>query len=206
MQHDLLMLFRTQLFVADEARTRRYKTTGMPEASAIRPLDTEGVEFNGKPYGGLWTSTRLARGYSDWVAWCRAEAPEWLGDRWALQVRPDARVMHVYTRDDAARLPVLCFSDFWNNDAEVIDYAELARDYDGIHFANPWAVSRYSRDIDVESTLWFRWAFDRVWLDMRGVAITRRGKGWHERRYGRRYAEWSDYLTQAHEPRTLVAV
>lgn len=188
---ELLALFDIQLFVASKERAERYKTAGKPQADAIRPLDTEGVEWNGKPYGGFWTSTRLSRGYSDWVAWCRAEMPHWLGDRWALSVAPDARVLHVYTRADAEQLPTVTRRNSYGIEKQYIDYDTLARSYDGLHFGDSDAVWKYSRDVDVESTLWFRWAFDRVWLDMGGVAIQRRGENrYRTGRYGVRYENW----------------
>lgn len=172
--------FQTQLWVSAGIQEG---TPAAPTAHRMDPMNTESVDINGKPCGGLWTSTRLARGYSDWVAFCVREAPYFLADRWALQVAPAARVLRVATQVDRDALPTIAAKSgiHCNNGGRAIDWKRLSRSFDGVNIVNPNVMWRFSEDFASECTFWFRWSFTRVWLDMRGRPINRpsNAEWWH---------------------------
>lgn len=166
--------FRVQLWLASGIQDVD-AAQAHPQAALMSPPNLETVDINGKPCGGLWTSTRLARGYSDWVAYCVREAPYFLADRWALEVTPGARVLHIETQADRDALPTVAAKAgiHCNNGGRAIDWALLSQSFDGVHIINPSVVWRFSSDFASECTFWFRWSFTRVWLDKRSPAINR---------------------------------
>lgn len=164
-----------------------------PTARRMRPMNIESVAMNGKPCRGLWTSTRLARGFSDWVAWCASDMTDFLADRWALEVSPSARVLHVATCADVEALPVVAAQKriHCNSGGFAIDWRALARSFDGVHIVNPNIVWRFSSDFASECTFWFRWSFTRVWLDMRSPAIHRRSPDSFRHKRPARFADFA---------------
>lgn len=195
---DALAAFQTQLFMLGTKRAvtftgKQARTLDAPRADLMRPVKFNAAGWSGnKPHGGLWTSTRLGRGYSDWVNWCGAEMPEWIGDRYALRVDAVARVLHVWTREDVEALPKFARTDHYKH-KQGIDFEALSRVYDGVHFADDDLVWSYLEDdLSCECTFWFRWAFESVTLDRKAPAITRRGE--QKRRYYDFSAQYEDLV------------
>lgn len=120
-----------------------------------------------KPSGGLWTSTFLPDGTSDWIRWCISE--EFLDpnaySKWILIPSSNARIFTVNTPDDIA---ILCNDQVPTGGFTTPDFEKLAEKYDAIHLTEEGqANTRFSMPFsfygwDCESTLWLNWAFDDV--------------------------------------------
>lgn len=91
-----------------------------------------------KPHGGFWLSID-----GDWERWCSDEMPGWLeGDRYAVKLRDDARVITIKTEADLAPLPKQIPEQFTGMPAELLafvlsdncflDFEEISRHYDVI--------------------------------------------------------------------------
>lgn len=120
-----------------------------------------------KPTGGLWTSTFLPDGSSDWIRWCISEEflnPDTMG-KWILTPAKGARIFTVNQPDDIA---FLCNGQATYNAFATPDFEALAQDWDGIHLTKDGQYrTRFSMPFsfygwDCESTLWLNWAFDDV--------------------------------------------
>jgi len=125
---------------------------------------------------GLWTSTYLSDwNYpSEWVEWCVGEnfwspyEKTW----WLLYPRKDARIFVIETQRDLKHLmevyPYRFKSGYEGLHMTLIDFEKMSEDYDGawlpsegsarLHLSHPHHLSGW----DVESTLWFRYCFDRA--------------------------------------------
>jgi len=127
-----------------------------------------------KPDDGLWTSSwRGPRAGSDWVQWCLLEGvgvPD--GGRWRahrLRVAPTARVYTIDRLDDLVALVERYPSaNPWGLGQQWPSWTDVAQDFDGVHLTRAGqARTRFSFPTslygwDVESTVWFRWAFAGV--------------------------------------------
>lgn len=136
-------------------------------------------EHMNKPGAGLWTSS-LVDGFSDWVRWSREQR---YGDPdhetwWKLVPRYDARLLEFDTVEDLeSALAVFGevterYRDRGVFDSPVLRYDTIiAAGYDGVHLtengsrvlhwgtlSSPIAFNAW----DVESTVWFHWAFAKV--------------------------------------------
>lgn len=138
--------------------------------------NSEDRAFCAKPMNetGLWTSTYLSDwNYpSGWVEWCVGEnfwspyAKTW----WLLYPRKDARVFVIETQRDLKHLmKTYPYESRYNMyHMTMIDFEAMGKDYDGawltsegnarLHLSHPYNLNGW----DVESTLWFRYCFDRV--------------------------------------------
>jgi hypothetical protein len=150
-------------------------------AKLFKPIRVESPIPRPKPRGGLWTSTWHEEYGGGWVQWCLSEEfecdrsdPTW-PKCWLLDPAPDARV---YTIDSYADLQALVDRFPHRYDYEDRGFGahvdlqprwlSVAEHYDGVHLtdAGQWAT-RLSHPLnlygwDCESTLWFRWSFERV--------------------------------------------
>lgn len=138
----------------------------------VAPLSAEHERSNcrNKPYGGLWTST-YADGKSHWVEWLEGEWESQLHSNWfVLHPSPDARVL-VIDEDSVDVIPRKQVPDghFYPrryNESGPIDWLALASEYDGVHL--PRRCNHYMDPLyefygwDCESTVWFRWVFEKV--------------------------------------------
>jgi len=147
----------------------------------IKPIRND-ISFPSKPLGGLWTSTFTPNDTlcSDWLSWCYTNMPEWLPESdsccWVLFPSPNARIYEVDKEDDYISLFKLgygYYNDFVNK--WCIDWEKLSKDYDAFHLTERGLVecssvffeSNYPElcslyGWDCESTLWFRWKFDKA--------------------------------------------
>jgi hypothetical protein len=145
----------------------------------IKPIRNDDV-LN-KPEGGLWTSTFKpnAKWCSDWLEWCASEMPEWLPESedccWVLFPSKSARIVEIDDIDDYINL-LKMFGRYnkvvgkW-----MIDWEKLAKYYDALHLTERGLATVGSLNFellypelkgfhewDVESTVWFRWVFDKA--------------------------------------------
>jgi hypothetical protein len=128
-----------------------------------------------KPLGGLWTSTWNAEQHtSGWTEWCESEEFGAIHEKYwhLLTPKPESRIAVIDTLDDLlaflrqypramdARLA------FMRN--QHLDYERMACDYDALHLTEEgqWrtrlTIPANLYGWDCESTLWFRWCFERV--------------------------------------------
>lgn len=118
--------------------------------------------FGFKPEVKVWTSTAIktADGItSEWVRWCDAEMPDWIGDTgFLLDVAPAAKILTIRSDRDAVAVAQQYGAQF-KNSIELMTkmpWAEIGRDYDAVHYTaeNNWQDT-IMRAWDVESTAWF---------------------------------------------------
>lgn len=157
-----------QLFVGDEPCTERF----IPAVNSNWRAE--------KPNAGLWTSSYVD-GISDWVRWCRAtyfasvNTDSW----WVLHADPHARVLVIDSRDDLDALVAWASRPKlypMPSQAILLDFEKM-RDagYAGLHLTHDGLSANRYRDSepedingigfsswDVESTVWFDWAFTHV--------------------------------------------
>ena len=153
----------TQVMVAKE----------QPTAEKVHPI-TDQMHF--KPVGGMWTSTLNEEG-GEWLRWLHGEGysldmPRWGGKLWQLEPK-DANLFVCAHPDHVRELA----SRFRHPEAKqdisflrrMIDWQAMAREYDGIHFPDPWTwrwgnegddTSMFFYSLDAESTCWFSWCFE----------------------------------------------
>lgn len=181
-----------------------------------------------KPKGGLWTST-IQDGTSEWWDWCNGEEFGDYESVWALEP-VEARIAIIkdpndliafqkkYARPEPEwmkKLPALGLKLGY-----LIDYEKASEEYDAIWIPNPHP-HRLNMDtlwfntMDVESTLWFRWMFERVEkLSLpsprrvcKSLDISHKGQkavcnltlgheGSHEAGFFRNKFSWSDSVTR----------
>jgi hypothetical protein len=133
-----------------------------------------------KPLGGLWTSTYLGIELgSAWTLWCTRENFQGpiFPNAWLLYPEPAIKVYTINTYNDLARLlakyaiPSEYYAD--KDIREIfgrrfLDFARISMDYDAIHLTKHGEYStRLTFPLtlygwDCESTLWFRWKFEKV--------------------------------------------
>ncbi|MEH6848066.1 hypothetical protein CON15_19775 [Bacillus cereus] len=134
-----------------------------------------------KPRGGFWTSTYINEEHgSDWVLWS-------LGNEfytctnstsWLLTPSTGARIATVDSHQDLVELTekykaknemkLLGASSLMTRFDHLIDYEKLSQDYDAFRITEKGQMdTRFSHPhnlygFDCESTVWFRWCFDKV--------------------------------------------
>ncbi|WP_336769700.1 hypothetical protein [Bacillus bombysepticus] len=154
-----------------------YVGKGEPTEQNIGVI-TNNFEIN-KPLGGFWTSTFINEQVgSEWVKLSKNIYTKYNSATrvFALAVSKDAKVAHVESMDDYEELlkkyrlemddPILASISIFSN---LIDFELLSRDYDGFRISQR-AVSIAKGSLkyislgayDSESTVWFRWCFDKV--------------------------------------------
>lgn len=146
----------TQLFVGDEPT----------EDKVLRIKNKMHI----KPTGGIWTSTFRKRGCgSDWIRWMYQESYFHKGHTTMWILTP--KDVNVYTIDTYEDYLYLFERYGIRNNIWRLDWEKVAKDYDAVHVTyHGQTVTRLSRghdDIDlygwdVESTIWFRWCFEKV--------------------------------------------
>ena len=140
------------------------------------------IYFPPKPLGGLWTST-FTPNYtfcSGWLSWCSTNMPKWLPESenccWVLIPSPNAKIYEVDNEDDYISL----FKKGYRYYHEIlnkwcIDWEKLSKDYDALHLTESGLVECATTNFelnypelhslygwDCESTVWFRWKFDKA--------------------------------------------
>lgn len=129
-----------------------------------------------KPSGGFWTSTYLGDHGSGWTNWCLGEQfdcsrdnPRWRA--WLLHPCPGARVYVIDTLADLHALVNRFYHERRYPSGHISAYPHwerVAEEYDGVRLTEEgvWRTRlTFPTDLygwDCESTLWLRWAFDRV--------------------------------------------
>ncbi len=167
-----------QLYLIPESTMREEVTPVQNDRCAI---------YMKKPVAGtgLWTSAyREETDDSAWVEWCHSETYS-NPDRqyWHLLTpRHDARIYTIDGPNDfialIARYPYVsqelerCLPPraFFRHYYTGIDFEKLSQDYDGLHLTEEGNAQLhlpfdYDFDMnawDVESTVWFRWCFEKV--------------------------------------------
>lgn len=137
--------------------------------------------FSLKPSGGLWTSSYIPVIGSDWVQYSFQvggfripETEKW--DGFILYPNADAKIYKIDSYKDLERLMLmyrikskLKFPNFYAKRKNFsINFEEMAKDFDGIHLTRRGKIltkNSYPYNLDgwdVESTVWFRWIFDKV--------------------------------------------
>ena len=143
-----------------------------PEPQKMEPIQNQ-LYWN-KPNGGLWTSTyQRETDDSDWLEWCKVEQPDWIPEtRWLLYPKDGLRILRIDSLSDlkkalvdfrATRGPAFLSTRFF----AILDFEKLSQEFDGMHLTRKGqAETRMTEPSlygwDCESTLWFRWCFDRV--------------------------------------------
>ena len=150
----------------------------------INPAKMKSIQNNLsalKPSGGLWTSSYIPFIGSDWVQYSfkvggfRVPDNE-VWDGYLLYPKHDARIFTIDSYKDLERLmdqyrikSKLKFANFYARRANYsIDFEKMAQDYDGIHLTRKGQIltkKSYPYNLDgwdVESTIWFRWVFDKA--------------------------------------------
>lgn len=136
----------------------------MPQEHLWNPIKNRNFM---KPIGGLWTSTFLPDGTSDWSRWCVDN--DFLDvnaiGKWLLTPSPNAILYIVENPEDIA---AICKGQSQRFSFATPDFEELMTRYDGItltkqgqrntRFSMPHSFYGW----DCESTIWFRWMFDDV--------------------------------------------
>lgn len=117
-----------------------------------------------KPRGGLWTSSYHEKLGSDWVQWCLSEA--FRGPRFNCYLLHPKNNVRVYTINYLFQLEDLIGAKSSYLDGSI-DFESIARIYDGIRLTRDgqWATRLSSPSLygwDCESTVWFRWCFEKV--------------------------------------------
>lgn len=124
-----------------------------------------------KPTGGFWTSTLLEDGTSDWTRWCLSEEFGGWNRAYSLEVNSKAKVFVIDSVNDLNKAWVISgskksFDPVFGMTPEI-DFEALAEKYDAVRLTAQGVVATmYSEPLnlygwDVESTLWFRWAFTK---------------------------------------------
>jgi hypothetical protein len=138
-----------------------------PEESLLNPV--KNIKFC-KPSGGIWTSS-LGLSTSEWINWCEAEhfhtSPT---DLWMLYPLYDAKIYEIDGIYDLHKVIEMfpAKNDLMYGEVRHIDFEAMSNVYDGIHLTSKgqqdtrWSTPYDLYGWDVESTLWFRWAFDKV--------------------------------------------
>lgn len=128
-----------------------------------------------KPEGGVWTSTHLGNGESEWTQWCVGNGMDfWLTDnKFLITINENARIL---TFDDKENVKmfiekftttVTVESMFGGTvDMRTVNWEEVANHFDGIHMtrkglSNVWS-ERFLGGWDMECSVWFRNVFKEV--------------------------------------------
>ena len=153
--------------------------SGQPlEKERLRPIRPRypGRTFV-KPFGGLWTSTYHERFGGGWVQWCINEEWECPDDGvfrnlWLAYPRADANVYVIDSLDDLValneRFGAPAYPEWKSSFMEAYpDWLKVAEHYDGVNLTDrgQWQTRLAEPNLygwDCESTLWFRWCFERV--------------------------------------------
>jgi len=164
---------RTQgpLVCLDTQLVEIHRQSGEPQADKIEPIRNslnEQIPGHAIPLGGFWTSTVDAAGNSAWIS-----KPG--NDNHYLLFPKPSRVYAIDSFSDVEKLVEQYALQREDIALEVIDWPAVAANYDAVHLTNSgledcWRVGHEDEDNvhaasfetwDCESTLWFRWCFER---------------------------------------------
>ena len=149
--------------VVDGLSPQLFIHPSIPEPGMLRPIRNR--EFI-KPQGGLWTSTYNNEHGSDWIRYMYNSRYDLLQDRESskpyyftlLYPGPQTKVLTIHTINDFNWLM------HFYPDGHFPDFEALTKEWDGIHLTangqRETVLKLYGWDC--ESTLWFRWVFERT--------------------------------------------
>lgn len=126
--------------------------------------------------GGIWTSTYLPDHTSAWFSICERipykVAPK-EASWYLLHPKPNLRVLEIDSFGDCIDLyknysrPNIDFPE--EKRMSMLDFELLQHDFDGVHLTFEGELATRNSEIfpnmaewDCESTLWFRWVFNRI--------------------------------------------
>jgi hypothetical protein len=125
-----------------------------------------------KPRRAFWTSTLLEQSFSGWVEWTQVGEDRLSGpyQAWLLRVDPSARVFEIHSAEDWREL-VRHYRNPTADDSANPNWNGVAAEWEGVHLSTGGLLTGEGVRLDqggltimlqgwnVESTLWFRWAF-----------------------------------------------
>lgn len=133
--------FDAQVFMGNLMKTRAVKNDG-----------------GNKPLGGLWTSSYVGD-KTDWLDWCSAEMPRWVGTQAVVLTPTSGKILHIESEDDLQDVkdiyPWKAGRERYGNDY-LVDWEEVAKDYDAVHVSGKMARTYELGTWQTESTVWFR--------------------------------------------------
>lgn len=135
-----------------------------------------------KPLGGFWTSTFDKEIGSAWLDWARQEIPRMVSKKTRgsyLLLPKSANICIINCIGDARILekkyphPQLESLHTYGRPEQLLDWEAIAKDFDAVHLTHQGykeiedLAGEYDYDCsffswDCESTLWFRWCFEKV--------------------------------------------
>ncbi len=139
---------------------KEYIHYGASNLHEISPIKNEHC-FT-KPQGGLWASSIDAK--FGWKDWCLRENffTGKLERFFTFRLKPDAKIIHIYSIDDLENLPKLKteFSS-WT----TLDFEQLAKEYDGIELHLSEEIPPKKKKKDSWNSLYFElygWDCDSI--------------------------------------------
>lgn len=167
---------RPQLHVDhwESSKNRRKKDILVPEK--LEPVANESYGWCKPVKGGLWTSSLIGNGWSEWCRWTKGEDFMYTPgtDAFILTISPTAKIFEINGRDDVKWLKDRYkFPDPTGFPKDLtflrLDWIKIAQDFDGVNLTKEGnsrlhlgALDCCLNAWDVESTIWLRWAFDSV--------------------------------------------
>lgn len=131
-----------------------------------------------KPIGGIWTSPHDSE--YGWDAWCRVEMPNWLTDRYLLDVRPAVSLLVIDSMADLDQAWEHFPGEEGVMSGKTLDFKKISQEYDGIWLTEEgqwatrhpptgsgWFMGLYGWDVE---TVWFaRWVFTKIRRTRKGT-------------------------------------
>jgi hypothetical protein len=143
-----------------------------PDKDELKPITGE-TYHPIKPIGGLWTSTYTPKKEfdSDWIKWCVQEDFCVGRHKWLMKTKENLDVLVVDSMEDlrdvveAYQKKKYKGSDTSNIDATVLDFLQIASDFDAMHLTKNGqkeTTSNYKKEPnlnswDTETVLNFQW-------------------------------------------------
>ena len=162
----------------DSATIVRADPPSAPRADRFEPVrQVAAAPVHARPSGGLWTSTALIGAVSAWSLWREvgSESSSFIGAAaaWRLIPRHDVVIREIAGARDWLDL-LSCYPRTTALGA-IPDWLAMAGAHDAVHFTMTAAVALQGASyrladgsetvpmyVDVESTVWLRWAFTAV--------------------------------------------
>lgn len=137
---------------------------------------------NGKPWGGMWTSTFTDYPeYSDWWNWCNEQNFYTVQGKSAslyiCHVRPTARILHINSIEDIKNAHMryeLSPMKLPGINLKTFDYESMSKDYDALHLSRRGYSEARNMLFDEEGYFWLFAGWDcesTCWLNMRFLSV-----------------------------------